>query len=86
MLVNLNSKYKYAYYFMGNTLIFQFFIYKRFKSPVFSVHTDCATFLKLKNVGKIKKNVITRFYRKLKTFINVYYKYVFEAKAGHVKL
>jgi len=38
-------------------------------------HTDCSTFLKIKIVGKLKKNVKKRFYRKIKTFINVYYNY-----------
>jgi len=39
-------------------------------------HTDCPTFLNIKNIGKIKKNVETRFYRKIKKFVNVYYNYM----------
>ena len=47
------SKYKIRYNFMGNTLIFQFLCINVLNYRYF--HTNCSTFLKIKNVGKIKK-------------------------------
>jgi len=52
------SKYKIRYNFMGSTI--KVLNYRYF-------HTDSSTFfLNKKNVGKIKKPLKTRFYRKIK--------------------
>jgi len=60
------SKYKICYYFMDNSMIFQFLYITVLNYRYF--HTDSSTFFKIKNVGKIK-NVKNAF------FINVYYNY-----------
>ena len=42
------SKYKIRYYFMGSTLIFQFLYINALN--YYHFHTECSTFLKIKNV------------------------------------
>jgi len=46
------SKYKIRYNFMGSSLVFQFLDINVLNYCYF--HTDCLTFFKIKNVGKIK--------------------------------
>jgi len=70
-----NSKYKIRYNFMGSTLIFQLLYINVLNYRYF--HTNCSTFFKNKNVGKIKKVKNAFFSRKIKKkrFSNVYYNY-----------
>jgi len=58
---------------MGNTLIFRFLYINVLNYHYF--YTNRSTFLKIKNVGKIKNVKKRVFYRKIKTFINVYWNY-----------
>ena len=63
-------KYKICYYFMGNSLIFQFLYINVLNYRYF--HTVSSTFLK--NI-KRSKNKKTQIFLEKKTFINVYYNY-----------
>ena len=62
------SKYKIRCNFMGSSLIFRFLYIKVLNYCYF--HTNCSTFLKMKNVEKIKKTFLNVYY-------NVYYNYVY---------